>query len=94
MKVILIKLSLILILLFLLSGCRESLVAFSSERDGNFEICTADLDGENYTNITNSKGDDFSPDWSLDGRKIVFYSSRDRDETDEFDYNTEIYIMN
>jgi len=48
--------------------------------------------GENYRNLTQNPGDDFSPDWSPDGKKITFYSTRDR--KDEKDENTEIYIMN
>jgi len=84
---------LLLLSLFLLNGCRQSFIAFSSNRDGNYEICTVNSDGKNYTNLTASKGDDFFPDWSHDGKYIVFYSTRDQIKVNKKDYNTEIYIM-
>ncbi|MEQ8171333.1 MAG: hypothetical protein ABRQ38_20750 [Candidatus Eremiobacterota bacterium] len=76
-----------------LAGCRDSLIAFSSARNGNFEIWTVDINGENACSLTESKGHDFSPCWSPDGRKIVFYSTRDQVKINKKDYNTEIYSM-
>ena len=43
-------------------------------------------DGSNQTRITNNSSSDYFPSWSPDGKKIVFYSTRDG--------NREIYIMN
>lgn len=85
---------LIILIMLLLSGCGQSLIAFSSSRDGNFEICTVTVTGEDYKNLTKNPGNDHSPAWSPDGRKIVFYSDRDKEKDNDEDYNTEIYIMN
>jgi TolB protein len=79
--------------LFLLSGCKNSVIAFSTAREGNLDICTVNLLGQGYTALTKNCGANYSPDWSLDGRKIVFYSSRDRDKADKYDTRMEIYIM-
>jgi len=39
--------------------------------DGNFQICKYMSDGSSFTKLTNS-GQNFNPDWSPDGNKIVF----------------------
>jgi TolB protein len=41
------------------------------------EICTANRDGTNLTNITHSIAADRSPAWSPDGMKIAFWTDRD-----------------
>ncbi|WP_225990646.1 TolB family protein [Bacillus luti] len=41
-----------------------SKIAFSSNRDGNFEIYVMNPDGSNQTNITNNPADDSEPAWS------------------------------
>lgn len=38
-------------------------VAFSSDRDGNFEIYVMDADGGNLQNLTNNRDSDGSPAW-------------------------------
>jgi Tol biopolymer transport system component len=38
-------------------------IAFSSNRDGNFDIFTMSADGSNQTNITRSNRHDAYPDW-------------------------------
>lgn len=85
--------SILLYIGLLLSGCRDSLIAFSSARNGHFEIWTANIKGEKACSLTESRGHDFSPCWSPDGRKIVFHSTRDQVQINKKDYNTEIYIM-
>jgi TolB protein len=50
-------------------------VVFESKRDGNWEIYTVGIDGENLTRITENDKDDRRADWSPGG--IVFESKRD-----------------
>lgn len=52
-------------------------IAFSSNRDGNYEIYTMNPDGSNQTRLTNSSGYNNEPAWSPDGTKIAFGSTRD-----------------
>jgi Tol biopolymer transport system component len=61
-------------------------IAFSSNRDGNFEIYVMNADGSGQTRLTDNTEDDNSPSWSADGTKIAFASNRDG--------NFEIYVMN
>ncbi|HXJ65759.1 MAG TPA: PKD domain-containing protein, partial [Actinomycetota bacterium] len=50
----------------------NGLIAFTSDRDGNYEIYTIAPDGSE-TNLTNdSSSDDASPSWSPDGQTIAF----------------------
>jgi Tol biopolymer transport system component len=62
-------------------------IAFSSNRDGNWEIYVMNADGSGVTRLTtNRSADDASPVWSPDGSKIAFHTNRDD--------NYEIYLMN
>ncbi len=54
-------------------------IAFSSDREGNYEIYTVNPSGSNLKQITNHTGDDIQPSWSSDGRSLVFCSDRDGD---------------
>ena len=62
-------------------------IAFSSDRDGNFEIYTMNADGTNQTNISNNDAYNHYPSWSPDGTKIAFESDIDV----QIGYN--IYVM-
>ena len=63
-------------------------IAFHTDRDdGEFEIYTCDLNGNDLIRLTDNEWSDNSPRWSPDGTKIVFSSNRDDDTPD-------VYIMN
>jgi Tol biopolymer transport system component len=64
----------------------NGLIAFASDRDGNFEIYVMNPDGTNQANITNNFADDTHPSWAPDGSRIAFSSNRDG--------NSEIYVVN
>jgi Tol biopolymer transport system component len=62
-------------------------VAFSTNRDGNWELYVMNADGSGATRLTrNRSADDAAPAWSPDGTKIAFHTDRDG--------NYEIYVMN
>lgn len=72
-------------------------IAFSSSRDGDFEIYAMNPDGGDVRRLTDNRGDgtreadDQGPVWSPDRSRIVFTSTRDH-EGDGSD-NFEIYVM-
>ena len=51
-------------------------IVFTSMRDGTNEIYVMDADGGNQERLTNHPTYDFDPDWSPDGTKIAFVSTR------------------
>ncbi|MEQ8191079.1 MAG: hypothetical protein ABRQ39_24155, partial [Candidatus Eremiobacterota bacterium] len=55
---------------------KKQKIAFVSERDGNPEIYVMDWNGKNQVRITRNKANEFKPDWSPDGRNIIFASER------------------
>ena len=61
-------------------------IAFTSYRDGNYEIYVMNADGSAVTQLTHNSSSDSGSVWSPDGRRIVFASNRDGD--------FEIYVMN
>lgn len=63
----------------------QARIAFSSDRDGNFELYTMDLDGGDLRRLTNNPAEDYRIAWSPDGQRIVFDSERDG--------NKEIYVI-
>jgi TolB protein len=62
-----------------------SKIAFTSDRDGVWQIYTASPDGSDLHRLTNYPGDNRDPAWSPDGQRIAFVSTRDR--------AWEIYVM-
>ena len=51
-------------------------IAFTSERDGNREIYTADAQGGDVRRLTAHPGDDENPAWSPGWTRVVFQSKR------------------
>src|SRR2546430_11948723 len=47
-------------------------IAFSSDRGGNFNICTVNPDGTELTRLTDDLQADVEPRWSADGARIAF----------------------
>ena len=88
---LLIVASVVLLFLISCSGGKDSgstgigQIAFSSDRDGNFQIYLMDADGSNQRNISNSSLSDSFSNWSPDGTQIAFEGLRDD--------STEIYVM-
>ncbi len=51
-------------------------IAFMTNRDGNMEIYTVNVDGSGLRRITNHQSNDTSPTWSPAGNQIAFTSDR------------------
>ena len=71
-------------------------IVFTARRAGHFkkdfdlttEIYVMDADGGNEQKLTENRRNDYSPSWSPDGKRIVFWSDRKGDFL-----NYEIYVM-
>ena len=63
----------------------HSMIAFTSDRDGNAEVYVMQADQTGATRFTTNPAWDGHPDWSPDGQRIAFTSDRDGDQ--------EIYVM-
>ncbi|HEX7337623.1 MAG TPA: hypothetical protein VF252_10485 [Gemmatimonadales bacterium] len=63
-----------------------SQLAFSSTRDGNWEVYVMNADGSGVRRLTNDPGEDFAGPWSPDGTRIAFVTNRDG--------NSEVYKVN
>jgi TolB protein len=51
-------------------------IAFTTNRDGNWEIYLMNLDGSELTRLTENAADDGLPVWSSDGEAIAFVSNQ------------------
>ena len=56
---------------------RSGKIAFSTDRDGNFEIYTMGPGGRDLSRLTNDPGSDTEPQWSSDGSRLVFVRDGD-----------------
>lgn len=50
-------------------------VAFSSNRNGSFDLYVMDADGQNLRRLTTSTGNEGEPTWTPDGARIVYTST-------------------
>ena len=62
-----------------------ALTSTDDSPDGMTDVCVMDIEGNQFTNLTQWSGIDEVGSWSPDGSKIVFFSNRDG--------NGEIYVM-
>lgn len=65
---------------------KQTKIAFTSERNENFDIHVVNADGSELKRLTNNPAWDELPAWSPDGRKLAFQSIRNG--------NWDIYVMN
>ncbi len=69
------------------AGPNDGTIAFTSDRDGDYEVYLMNADGSNVRQLTdNTRSADWLPAWSPDGARIAFTSDRDGD--------FEIFVMN
>jgi len=54
----------------------DSRIAFQTDRDGRWQIYTADSAGGQVTDVSGGVSNDYDPSWSPDGKQIVFHSDR------------------
>ena len=67
-------------------GEPRGLIAFTSDRDGDWEIFEMNADGTEVRQLTDNNDGNFSPAWSPDGKRIAFTSDRYGD--------WEVFVMN
>jgi len=60
-------------------------IAFTSNRDGNWEIYVMNIDGSDEKRLTFNNSDDIIPVFTKDSQRIVFQSNRDG--------NYELYLV-
>lgn len=61
-------------------------IVFHAKMEASYEICIADIDGSNFTQLTTNEAKELHPEVSSDGQQIAFMSDRDG--------TYEIYTMN
>jgi Tol biopolymer transport system component len=71
------------------------LVAFASNRSGNFDIFVMKEDGTEVRQLTTDPSADTQPRWSPDGSQIVFTSFKDGGATATTDkFTTDLFVVN
>lgn len=55
-------------------------IAFNSRMSGNSDIYLIDINGNNLTQLTTSRGNELYPSWSPDGKHIVYQTDEDGDQ--------------
>jgi YD repeat-containing protein len=75
----------------------SSKVIFTSNRDGNRQVYSMNIDGSGLIRLTNNSYNDDHPRWSPNGTKILFQSDRDSlppDPENPEPAKQDIYVMN
>lgn len=54
----------------------DSRIAFDTDRDGRWQIYTADTAGGQVGDVSDGSSNDYDPSWSPDGKQIAFHSDR------------------
>lgn len=62
-------------------------IAFSSNREGNYDIYLMPASGGEPRRLTRHPANDYVLDWSPDGTKILFYSRRESESWQEYSYD-------
>src|SRR5574337_598801 len=63
-------------------ACHAVIIVFTSDRSGDLELWTMDIDGKNQKQITFGLGYDGGAFFSPDGKRLVFRASRPTSGTD------------
>ena len=79
------RMTILVVCLWLAASPLQGKIVFYSKRDGNPEIYTMKSDGSHQTRLTFNEAADTVPVWSPNGQQIAFDSNRDG--------NWEIYVM-
>ena len=58
------------------SPCGQ-MIAFESNRNGNWDVFLMNLDGENLRRVTQSTADERYPSWNREGDRLIFTSTKD-----------------
>ena len=66
---------------------------YTSNRSGNYEIYTANIDGTDEQRLMSTSADESFPTWSPDGRQIAYSASTGEWNTIENSQTYEIYVM-
>lgn len=69
-------------------------IVFTRANGGHRDIWVMDFDGTNKTRLTDSPFRDSSPQWSPDGKRILFSRAVVVDEGGTTDIDEDIYVMN
>lgn len=67
----------------------KSLIAYTSNLDGDYEIYVMNTDGSNIKQLTYNFSQDTQPAWSPDGKYIAFSSDKDG----SYMWNSDIFVM-